>query len=65
MADQYTVELGFNRPPEDLRRMCRVLRSIVHQALGERYIQLKDNRFDILYRADLMDEIANIMEEGQ
>lgn len=63
MADQYTVELGFNRPPEDIRRIERVLRNVVNQ-VDDNYIHLGTNKNDILYAADIMEEIANKMEQG-
>lgn len=61
MADQYTVGLGFNRPPEDVRRMAMVLRRVVIQPSDSQYVKV--NRDDILYSADVMDEIADKMEE--
>ena len=57
MADQYTVELGFNRPPEDIRRMAKSVRVTGQVNLDEQF------KTDMLYTADVMDEIANKMEE--
>lgn len=57
MTDQYTVELGFNRPPENIRHMAETARRIA----GTRHSN--QERYDLIYTADVMKEIATKMEE--
>ena len=56
MSDQYTVELGFNRPVADIRRMSDTLARIAAGYDPQDYE-------DIQYASDVMDEIADKMEE--
>lgn len=69
MSDQYTVELGFNRPPEDIRHMAQNLRKASDtipqwMVLEHESVLEQQWRTDMLYSADVMDEIANKMEQG-
>jgi len=57
MADQYTVQLDFNRPPEDIKRIARNTRGLAKLVADEQISK------DVSYAADVMDEIATKMEE--
>ena len=59
MASDYEVVLEFNCPPEDIRRQANTLREIDRNLPGVS----DQTKYDIQYSADVMDEIANKMEE--
>ena len=58
MSDQYTIELGFNRPPHDISELAKSVSKAIE---GQRLI-LKD-KDNLIYTEDLLAEIAKKMED--